>query len=114
VLGTGAAFANTPLMAEVTYVITEQAREHPGAFGERGVYGLGYGLFTMAFALGGVVGPLWAGYVYDGPGGWGTMTWTLALWAASAAVVAFVWLGNKPQLENDNAAGEEPAVASGV
>ena len=96
-LGSALVFANTPLMAEITYVIDEKEAEIPGIFGEKGVYGIGYGLFTMAFALGGTIGPLWAGYIHDGSG-WGTMTWSLALWAASGAVVVFVWLGGKPSL----------------
>ena len=97
VLGSALAFANTPLMAEITYVIDAKEAETPGVFGEKGAYGIGYGLFTMSFALGGTIGPLWAGYVHDGPG-WGTMTWSLALWAASGAIVVFFWLGGKPPL----------------
>lgn len=91
-LGVSLAFANVPLMADITYVIEEKQAEEPGVFGEKGVYGLGYGLYTMAFALGGVIGPLWAGYVADAAG-WGTMTWSFAVWAASGAVVTLVWLG---------------------
>ncbi|KAK8095878.1 major facilitator superfamily domain-containing protein [Apiospora kogelbergensis] len=95
VLGSALVFSNTPLMAEITYVIDEKEAEFPGIFGEKGVYGIGYGLFTMAFALGGTIGPLFAGYVNGGPG-WGTMTWAVAVWAASGAVVVFFWLGRKP------------------
>ncbi|KAK7941152.1 MFS transporter-like protein [Apiospora aurea] len=91
-LGCALVFSNTPLMAEITYVIDEKEAEYPGIFGEKGVYGIGYGLFTMAFALGGTIGPLFAGYVHAGPG-WGTMTWAIAVWAASGAVVVFFWLG---------------------
>ncbi|KAH6652722.1 major facilitator superfamily domain-containing protein, partial [Truncatella angustata] len=94
--GTALSFSNTPLMAEITYVIVQKSEENPGIFGEKGVYGMGYGLFTMAFALGGVIGPLWAGYVNDSAG-WGTTMWSLGLWAASGAVVVFIWLGGKPQ-----------------
>ncbi|KAI1455290.1 MFS general substrate transporter [Annulohypoxylon moriforme] len=91
-LGIALSFANVPLMAEITYVIEDIAAKVPGIFGEKGVYGLGYGLFTMAFALGGTIGPLWAGYVVESAG-WGTMTWSFAIWAASGAVVIFFWLG---------------------
>ncbi|KAI1851116.1 hypothetical protein JX266_003781 [Neoarthrinium moseri] len=96
IIGVTLDFSNTPLMAEITYVITEKAQENPGIFGEKGAYGVGYGLFTMAFALGGVIGPLWAGYV-NASAGWGTMTWSLALWAVSAGVVVFFWVGSTPQ-----------------
>lgn len=95
-LGVALAFANVPLMAEITYVIESKAAEEPGIFGEKGVYGLGYGLFTMAFALGGTIGPLWAGYVVDSAG-WGTMTWSFGIWAASGAVTTYIWLGGQTQ-----------------
>ncbi|KAI0896659.1 MFS general substrate transporter [Annulohypoxylon nitens] len=93
-LGISLAFANVPLMAEITYVIEDKAAKEPGIFGEKGVYGLGYGLFTMAFALGGTIGPIWGGYVVESAG-WGTMTWSFAVWAASGAVVVFIWLETK-------------------
>lgn len=100
ILGVAMAFSNTPLMAEITYVIVEKAEMNPGIFGEKGVYGMGYGLFTMAFAAGGVVGPLWAGYVVDGAG-WGTTMWSLGLWAATGAVVSAIWLGSKSHKQPD-------------
>ncbi|OTA69968.1 MFS transporter-like protein [Hypoxylon sp. EC38] len=93
-LGIALAFANVPLMAEITYVIEAIEAAEPGIFGETGVYGMGYGLFTMAFALGGVIGPLWAGYVVASAG-WATMTWSFAIWAASGAVVIGIWLGGE-------------------
>ncbi|KAI0206792.1 MFS transporter-like protein [Astrocystis sublimbata] len=89
-------FALTPLLAEISYVIEAKEAETPGIFGEKGVYGLAYGLFNMSFALGGIIGPIWAGYVIDGAG-WGTLTWNFALWAASAAVVIFIWGANTPK-----------------
>ncbi|RYC65439.1 hypothetical protein CHU98_g778 [Xylaria longipes] len=71
-------FAMTPLMAEISYVIEAKEAETPGIFGEKGVYGLAYGLFNMAFALGGIIGPIWAGYIVESAG-WGTLTWTFGL-----------------------------------
>ncbi|KAI5860051.1 MFS general substrate transporter [Durotheca rogersii] len=106
-LGVALAFSNTPLMAEISYAIEDKIAIHPGFFGEKGVYGLGYGLFTMAFALGGVIGPLWAGYVVDAAG-WGTMTWSISIWAATGAVVIFFWCGPKqspPPTSLDNGTG---------
>ncbi|KAI0813279.1 MFS transporter-like protein [Xylaria sp. FL0064] len=86
----------TPLMAEISYVIEAKEAENPGIFGERGVYGLAYGLFNMSFALGGIIGPIWAGYVVDSAG-WGTLTWNFGLWSASAALVVFLWGANTPR-----------------
>ncbi|KAI8629885.1 MFS transporter-like protein [Xylariaceae sp. FL1651] len=87
-------FSMTPLMAEISYVIEAKEAKSPGIFGEKGVYGLAYGLFNTAFALGGIVGPIWAGYVVESAG-WGTLAWTFGLWSASAAAVVFFWLGGQ-------------------
>ncbi|KAI3325842.1 MFS transporter-like protein [Xylariaceae sp. AK1471] len=88
-------FSMTPLMAEISYVIEAKEAEDPGVFGANGVYGLAYGLFNMAFALGGIIGPIWAGYVVASAG-WGTLAWNFGLWSASAAVVVFFWGASKP------------------
>ncbi|KXJ90963.1 major facilitator superfamily domain-containing protein [Microdochium bolleyi] len=105
-LGTALAFSNTPLMAEISYAIDALEAADPGCFGEKGAFGVGYGLFTMAFALGGVIGPLWAGYVIAAAG-WGTMGWSFALLAASAAVVGVLWLGGPVKAWRKEEAAEE-------
>jgi MFS family permease len=86
--------ATTPLMAEMTYAIDEREAQQPGIWGEKGVYGIAYGLWTTAFALGGTIGSIQAGYLNAGPG-WGTTTWSVAIWAIAGAVVS-LWLGSKP------------------
>lgn len=105
--------ANTPLLAAMTYAIDEKEVKHPGRWGEKGVYGIAYGLWTMAFALGGTIGSIMSGYINDGPG-WGTLTWTLALWSAAGSVVAF-GLGSKPRArdkEQSSPADLEPLPAT--
>lgn len=82
-------FSMTPLMAEISYVIEAKEAENPGIFGEKGVYGLAYGLFNMAFALGGIVGPIWAGYVVDSAG-WGTLTWNFGLVSNFQPILIFL------------------------
>lgn len=98
-MGTSLTFSNTPLMAEITYAIEQKEARRPGMWGEKGVYGIGYGLFTTAFALGGTIGSLMAGYIVAGPG-WGTATWALAVWCSAGAVVVFFWVGGKPKEES--------------
>lgn len=93
-MGTTLTLCNTPLMAEITYAIEEKEARRPGIWGEKGVYGIGYGLFTTAYALGGTVGSLLSGYVNAGPG-WGTMTWALAVWMACGIPVVALWVGGK-------------------
>ncbi|KAJ0119987.1 mfs transporter [Diaporthe amygdali] len=91
-IGVTLTFANTPLMAEITYAIDAEEAASPGIFGKNGVYGLGYGLFCTSFALGGSVGSLMSGYVMD-DSGWGTLTWVLGVWMASGAVVVALGVG---------------------
>lgn len=94
-LGVTITFCNTPLMAEISYAIEEKEARRPGMWGEKGVYGIAYGLFTTAFALGGTAGSLLSGYVEAGPG-WGTMSWALGLWMAAGIPVIALWVGGKP------------------
>lgn len=91
-LGLALCFSNTPLMAEITYAIEEKEARRPGMWGEKGVYGIAYGLFTCAFSLGGFVGSLMSGYLVAGPG-WGTMTWALAIWCVGGAITVLFFLG---------------------
>ncbi|KAK3986317.1 major facilitator superfamily domain-containing protein [Cladorrhinum sp. PSN332] len=86
--------ANTPLMAEIGYAVEEREAKQPGIWGEKGVNGIAYGLFTTCFALGGTIGSLLAGYINAGPG-WGPTTWSLGVLAALGAIVSF-WLGPEP------------------
>ncbi|KAB5577687.1 major facilitator superfamily domain-containing protein [Coniochaeta sp. 2T2.1] len=99
-LGATLTFTNTPLMAEITYAIEEKEARRPGMWGEKGVYGIGYGLFTTSFALGGTAGSLLSGYVVDAQG-WGTMTWALAIWMASGIPVVALWVGGKPSKKQE-------------
>ena len=82
------ALANTPIMAALTYAIDDKEARRPGVWGEKGVYGVAYGLWTTSYALGGTIGSLMAGYLNAGPG-WGTLTWSLAVWCAAGVVVSF-------------------------
>ncbi|EHK99975.1 putative Uncharacterized MFS-type transporter C18.02 [Glarea lozoyensis 74030] len=84
-IGVGLALVLPPLMAEITYVVEAKEREQPGRFGATGAYAQAYGLFIAAFAAGTLIGPVWAGYVEDSAG-WGTMTWSLALFSLVGAV----------------------------
>ncbi|KAJ4306101.1 hypothetical protein N0V88_000897 [Collariella sp. IMI 366227] len=91
--GTLISLATTPIMAELTYAIEDREAKQPGVWGKKGVYGIAYGLWTMAFALGGTVGSIMAGYINAGPG-WGTTTWSFAIWAVVGVFVS-LGLGSK-------------------
>jgi MFS family permease len=92
IMGLTLTLSNVPLMAEIFFAIEAKEAAHPGIWGEEGVYGIGYGLFTTSFALGGTIGSLAAGYLNAGPG-WSTMTWCLALWCALGVVDVLLWVG---------------------
>lgn len=81
-----------PLMAEIGYVVEMAERRRPGVFGAKGAYAQAYGLFNMAFAAGGLVGPIWGGLV-QARAGWGTMGWTLGLLSGTTAVPTALLVG---------------------
>ncbi|KAF2812895.1 MFS general substrate transporter [Mytilinidion resinicola] len=95
-IGVSLALTFPPFMAEITLVVEAKERAQlaqgkPG-FGTQGAYAQAYGLFNMAFAAGCLVGPVWAGFVREGPG-WATMGWSLGLLSAVTAVPTFLWMG---------------------
>lgn len=92
VIGFALSLVQSPLMAEITYVVEAKEKKNPGIFGKKGAYAQAYGLFIMAFAAGCLVGPLWAGYVRDAAG-WKTMSLTLGLFSIMGAVPALIWTG---------------------
>lgn len=99
-------------MSEITYAIAAEEEKCPGIFGQKGVYGLGYGLFCTSFALGGSIGSLMSGFVMAGAG-WGTLTWALAVWTAGGAVVVGLAVGSDPAPRTRETADEE-VVVSGI
>lgn len=91
-MGIALTLSSTPLMAEITYVIEAKEKKQPGIWGAKGVYGVGFGLFTTSFALGGVMGSFMAGYLYEGPG-WETFGWAFAVWCAGGAMICGLFVG---------------------
>lgn len=112
-MGVTLSFANTPLMAEITYAIEAKEAKTPGVFGAKGVYGLGYGLFCTSFALGGSIGSLMSGYVMAARG-WSTLTWALAVWMSGGAVVIGLFGGARPVLVSKEDEGAVTDTSQGV
>lgn len=92
-MGIALTLSSTPLMAEITYVIEAKEKRQSGIWGAKGVYGVGFGLFTTSFALGGVIGSILAGYIYEGPG-WNTFGWAFSVWCAGGAIISALFVGN--------------------
>ncbi|KAI4129730.1 MAG: hypothetical protein LQ338_002114 [Usnochroma carphineum] len=104
-LGFSLTILMTPLLAEITYILNEKEKHHPGLFGEKGAYAQAYGLFNCAFAGGMLIGPLWAGFVVE-ESGWGTMCLSLGILAVVSAIPAFLftngWIGKRKIVDADN------------
>lgn len=62
-VGVALALAMPPLRVEVSKVVEAIEGENPGIFGPYGAYSQAYGLMNTAIAAGGLIGPLYAGFV---------------------------------------------------
>jgi len=87
-----------PLMAEIDHVVELEEKRRPGSLGKRGGAAQGFGLFNSSFALGTLIGPLWAGFVVQSSG-WSTLGWNFGLLSAVAALATFWWTGGRIMLK---------------
>ncbi|KAK7545441.1 MFS transporter-like protein [Phyllosticta citricarpa] len=90
--GVALAAISPAVMAEICYVVAAREQKKPGIFGPKGAYAQAYGLFNVAWALGALIGPIWAGDVKD-DAGWGTVWWSLAVLSVATAVPVALWCG---------------------
>ncbi|KAH8886584.1 MFS general substrate transporter [Thozetella sp. PMI_491] len=104
-IGITLSLASLPLMAEISYAIKEKAAADPGVWGSRGARGvtaLSYGLFCMAFAVGGVLGSMVGGYIYALMG-WNAFCISMAAVCGGGAGVVAIWTPSKgPSFEDDD------------
>jgi MFS family permease len=90
-----------PLWVEIIRCVEEKMKLNPDKFGKNGSFGQAYGLVNFCFAAGVMVGPIWAGFVYQ-QAGWGTMAWSLGLVSALSAIPTALFTGgNIFQRKND-------------
>ncbi|XHG03095.1 hypothetical protein AWENTII_006418 [Aspergillus wentii] len=82
----------SPLMAEISYAVESMESDSPGIFGSSSPYAQGFGLSSMAFAGGLVVGPIWAGLICDAAG-WDAMVGSLGVVSGLTSIVMGGWLG---------------------
>lgn len=80
--GFGTALMLSPLAADLSLAAEQLEKEHEGMFGPDGPDSKVYGLFNSATAAGLVLGPAFAGAVYD-KAGWKVAVWALAAVCAS-------------------------------
>lgn len=97
-IGLSTTFVFGPLMAEITWSIQE---------GNEGFtvvpYALAYGLHTMSFSIGGILGPVLGGLIRDNFG-WPAMGLTLGVVNLVAAAIAAIWTGGPLRLHTPQAA----------
>lgn len=77
---------------EINAVVVEKEQIDRQAFGKGGAIAQAYGLTDSAFALGSLVGPILAGFIWDSAG-WATMTWGLAIISGVSALPALLMSG---------------------
>lgn len=97
-----------PLMAEIDHAVALEEKKKPGSMGKKGAAAQGFGLFNLAFALGTLIGPLWAGFTVENAG-WSTMGWSMAILSGVCAITTFIWTGGRIMLK-DKQRSESAAV----
>ncbi|KAL8749341.1 MAG: hypothetical protein Q9199_007745, partial [Rusavskia elegans] len=80
--GCGTALMLSPLAADISLAAEQLEKEHKGIFGPDGPDSQAYALFNSAHAAGTVIGPAFAGAIYD-KAGWSVAIWALAGLCAS-------------------------------
>ncbi|KAF2843261.1 MFS general substrate transporter [Patellaria atrata CBS 101060] len=98
-----------PLMVGITRFLESVEEEEPGVLGEKGAYAQAYGFFSMSFALGTTVGPVFAGLIRD-HAGWGTMGWALGVVSGFSAGVMWLFLVEKKGKSRERDIGETGVV----
>ena len=91
-IGLAFAIALPPIRVEATLVVKELEQQQPQRFGPNGAYGRAFGLVNLMVATGGMVGPLYGGFVRI------TASWKILLWtyvAFSAGLLGLVLLFTK-------------------
>lgn len=88
-----------PLMAEIDHAVALEEKKKPGSMGKKGAAAQGFGLFNFAFAIGTLIGPLWAGFTVENAG-WGTMGWSMAIMSGVCAITTFIWTGGRIMLKD--------------
>ncbi|MCJ1463000.1 hypothetical protein MMC07_001604 [Pseudocyphellaria aurata] len=109
-IGLGLALCGPPLFVEVAKTVSSIEEESPGAFGDKGAMAQAYALYNCAFAVGQLVGPMWA-WAVKSTLGWATLTWMFGLASGLTGIITGLFLGGwigsalrspKPPGENEH------------
>lgn len=99
-------FIMAPLMADLDHAVELEGKKHPARFGKRGAAAQGFGLFNFAYAIGSLIGPIWAGFVVQ-DAGWATMSWSFGLLNGVCAVATFCFTGGRIMLKGKEGRRQE-------
>lgn len=93
-------FANTPITAEIIYVLDDKRRTNPALFGSTRASGLGFGFFLFSWALGATIGSLTCAKIVDSVS-WDAAVYSLAGWCTAGAIICLIWTGarEKPEMQ---------------
>lgn len=80
------------LMAEVCQIVVAVEEDSPGIFGDSGAMAKGYGIFSIAFSGGQIIGPLASGFIKE-RAGWRVMALTFGVMIVVALVPVAMWTG---------------------
>ncbi|KAL8726062.1 MAG: hypothetical protein Q9166_006941 [cf. Caloplaca sp. 2 TL-2023] len=112
-VGIAFALAMPPLRVEASKVVEALERKKPGVFGEYGAYSQAYGLINTAIAAGGMVGPLYAGYVRVWLG-WAALSLSMGIVSAVMLVLLLLFCGEKSRSNEQSEADSDPQRPSEV
>ncbi|KAL9055983.1 MAG: hypothetical protein Q9206_002928 [Seirophora lacunosa] len=94
VTGAGNTMMLSPLAVDMHDIVSRLGEEHYLLFGSGGAFAKAYGLLNVALALGTMLGPAFAGLIYDREG-WNVAMWALAAFCASGVVPVILFTGKK-------------------
>ncbi|KAL8962135.1 MAG: hypothetical protein Q9193_001419 [Seirophora villosa] len=94
ITGAGNTMMLSPLAVDMHDIVSRLGEEHYLLFGSGGAFAKAYGLLNVALALGTMVGPAFAGLIYDREG-WNVTMWALAAFCASGVVPVILFTGKK-------------------
>lgn len=91
-VGVCIAMALPPIDAEAFHAVSAIEEQTPDIFGPGGAMASAFGLTSVGFAAGGLIGPFFAGFIRE-RAGWGTMGWALGLMAGVSSIPVLLFMG---------------------
>ena len=85
---------SVPAFADAMYVVDDLSVAKPGIFGPQGAYAQSAGLMTVAYAVGGLVGPSVGGLLAERVG-WDGMTLVAGIVCAVCALPCLYYTGGR-------------------